>query len=68
MNRCTRLASCAWPIYRPRLRIACALALALCGLSLAALAQTTVPAFLPQPEHGVMQIILPPQTLLNGKP
>jgi hypothetical protein len=68
MNRCTRLASCAWPIYRPRLRIASALALALCGFSLAVLAQTTVPAFLPQPEHGVMQITQLPQTLLNGKP
>ncbi len=68
MNRCTRLAFCARPTHRPRLRITNAFALALCGLSLAVQAHTTARAFLPQAEPGVMQITQPPETLLSDKP
>jgi len=65
MNRCTRQASCARLIRRPTL--ATWLALALCGISVAASAQTTVRPFPPQAERGVMQITQPPEMLLNDK-
>jgi len=66
MNRCTRLASCVWPL-RHRLR-APLFAFALCAISALATAQITLRPFPPKAERGVMQITQPPELLLNGKP